>query len=187
MEPVTRYAKSGDVNIAYQVVGEGPFDLVLNWGWMSHVEMSWEDPDIADFMSRLASYSRLIVFDKRGVGMSDRVPESELPTLEQRMDDVRAVMDAAGSDQAALFGVSEGGALCVLFAATYPQRTRGLILYGSWPVWLRDEVYPWAPTLDQHEKAMAMMAVHDPSEPFNLDRFAPSRLGDPEFRTSRWT
>src|SRR3982074_3772746 len=111
MTPHTRYAKSGDVNIAYQVVGQGPIDLVVNWGWLSHVEMSWEDPDIADFLSRLASFSRLIVFDKRGTGMSDRVPESELPTLEQRMDDVRAVMEAAGSKRAALFGISEGGTL----------------------------------------------------------------------------
>src|SRR6202023_3612746 len=112
MTPHTRYAKSGDVNIAYQVVGQGPIDLVVNWGWLSHVEMLWEDPDIADFLSRLASFSRVIVFDKRGTGMSDRVPEAQLPTLEQRMDDVRAVMEAAGSQQAALFGISEGGTLC---------------------------------------------------------------------------
>ena len=182
MTPHTRYAKSGDVNIAYQVVGQGPIDLVVNWGWLSHVEMSWEDPDIAEFLSRLASFSRLIVFDKRGTGMSDRVPESELPTLEQRMDDVRAVMEAAGSKRAALFGISEGGTLCELFAATYPERTTALILFGSWATWVRDDDHPWAPTLEQHERAMQMLQVQDPSEPFNLERFAPSRAGDQQFR-----
>lgn len=182
VEAVTRYAKSGEVSIAYQVVGKGTVDLVVNWGWTSHVEMFWEDPDIADLLSRLASFSRVIVFDKRGVGMSDRVPDSQLPTLEQRMDDVRAVMDAAGSRSAALLGVSEGGALCILFAATYPDRVTGLVLVGSWATWVRTVDYPWAPTLEQHNKVMAMMPLHDPSEPFNLERFAPSKLTDADFR-----
>ena len=182
MSPATRYARSGGVNIAYQVVGQGPIDLVVNWGWVSHVEVFWEDPDIANLLSRLASFSRLILFDKRGTGMSDRVPDVELPTLEQRMDDVRAVMDAAGSQRAALLGISEGGTLCVLFAATYPDRTTALILCGSWATWVRDADHPWAPTLEQHERAMAMLANQDPSEPFNLERFAPTRVGDKEFR-----
>ena len=125
MVPTTRYAKSGDVHIAYQVVGEGPVDLVLILGWFSHLEYQWEDPALARFLNRLASFSRLIVFDKRGTGLSDRVAESALPTLEQRMDDIRAVMDAAGSNRAAMFGVSEGGPLSTLFAATYPARTSG--------------------------------------------------------------
>jgi len=116
MSPETRYAKSGDVNIAYQVVGEGPLDLVLVPGWVSHVERVWEDPTFAAFLRRLASFSRLILLDRRGTGLSDRV--SRLPTLEERMDDVRAVMDAAGSERAALFGISEGGPMCMLFAAT---------------------------------------------------------------------
>lgn len=125
----TRYAKSGDVNIAYQVVGEGPLDLVLVPGWVSHVEHAWEDPSYAGFLNRLVSFCRLILIDRRGTGLSD--PVAELPTLEQRMDDVRAVMDAANSEHAALFGISEGGPLCMLFAATYPQRTSALVLYGT--------------------------------------------------------
>lgn len=183
MHPRTKYAKSGDLNIAYQVIGDGPIDLVVIWGWVSHIEVFWDDPDIADFLSRLASFSRLIIFDKRGTGMSDRVPETELPTLEQRMDDVRAVMDAAGSKRAALFGISEGGTLAVLFAATYPDRCTALVLFGSWATWVRDDTYPWAPTLKQHERAMEMLRVNDPSEPFNLEGFAPSKVGDPEFRS----
>ena len=131
MTPETRYAKSGDVHIAYQVVGEGPIDLVFVPGWITHLELAWEDPLEAAFLRRLASFSRLIVFDKRGTGLSDRVPVNELPILEERMDDVRAVMDAAGSERAALLGVSEGGPLSSLFAATYPERTAALVLYGT--------------------------------------------------------
>src|SRR3989441_7737077 len=111
--PETRYAKSGDVNIAYRVVGEGRFDLVYVPGWVSNVEAMWEEPAMARFLDRLASFSRLILFDKRGTGLSDRVPNDELPTLEQRMDDVRAVLDAAGSERTALFGHSDGGNLTV--------------------------------------------------------------------------
>src|SRR5688572_32378332 len=113
MQPETRYAKSGNVNIAYQVVGNGAIDLVIVMGWVSNVEYSWEEPTLSNFLTRLSSFSRLIIFDKRGTGLSDRV--SELPTLEQRMDDVRAVLDAVGSTNAALFGVSEGGPMCALF------------------------------------------------------------------------
>ena len=118
--PKTRYAKSSGLSIAYQVIGHGPQDLVYVPGWLSNVEMMWENPALASFLHRLASFTRLIVFDKRGTGLSDRV--TELPTLEQRMDDVRAVMDAVGSRRAALFGHSEGGCMCILFAATYPGR-----------------------------------------------------------------
>jgi class 3 adenylate cyclase len=131
VNPDTRYAKSGDAHIAYQVIGDGPMDLVLVEGWLNHVELAWEDPLQAAFRRRLAQFSRLIVFDKRGTGLSDRVPPGQLPILEERMDDVRAVMDAAGSDRAALVGVSEGGALCALFAASYPERTAALVLYGA--------------------------------------------------------
>src|SRR6266581_5597218 len=129
--PFTRYARSGDVNIAYQVVGEGPVDLVYVPGWISNVELAWELPDLAAGFERLASFSRLILFDKRGTGMSDPVPANELPTLEQRMDDVRAVMDAVGSARAAIFGASEGGNMSLLFAATYPERTIALCTFGS--------------------------------------------------------
>ena len=127
--PRTSYAKSGDVNIAYQVLGEGPIDLVYVWGWLSHLDFQWTDPTIASFLRRLASFCRLIMFDKRGVGLSD--PVGSAPTFEERMDDIRAVMDAVGSERAALLGFSEGAALSVLFAASHPERTRGLILYDS--------------------------------------------------------
>ena len=146
MQPKTRYAKSGDVNIAYQVVGDGPLDLVYVPGWVSHLDLNWEEPDHARFLERLASFSRLILFDKRGTGLSDRVPVNQLPTLEQRMDDVRAVMDAVGSEEAALFGASEGGPMCALFAATYPERVRSLVMYGSYARGLPEGDYPWAST-----------------------------------------
>jgi pimeloyl-ACP methyl ester carboxylesterase len=129
-EPETRYVKSGDAHIAYQVVGDGPVDLIIVRGYISHVEVAWESPALASFYRRLASFCRLILFDKRGTGLSDRVPEDRLPTLEQRMDDVRAVMEAVGSERAALLGASEGGPMCLLFAATYPERTLGLLLWG---------------------------------------------------------
>jgi pimeloyl-ACP methyl ester carboxylesterase len=127
--PVTRYAKSGDVHIAYQVFGNGAIDLVFVPGFISHIENYWEHPDLARWLLRLGNFARVIMFDKRGTGLSDSV--SEIPSLDLRMDDVRAVMDTAGSESAALFGVSEGGALSALFAATYPQRCRRLILYGA--------------------------------------------------------
>ena len=140
--PKTRYARSGDVNIAYQIAGKGPIDLVYVPGWVSNIETAWEDPHVSRFLERLASFSRLILFDKRGTGLSDRVSISELPTLEQRMDDVRAVMDAADSERAALFGASEGGVMCALFGATYPDRTAGLVLYGSYAKGTATADYP---------------------------------------------
>src|SRR3989442_347408 len=123
MPPETRYAKSGDVNIAYQVVGEGPLDLVYVPGWISNVELNWDEPAHAHVLGRLMRFARLVLFDKRGTGLSDPVPLDRLPTLEERMDDVRAVMDAVGSGRAAVFGFSEGGVMSALFAATYPERT----------------------------------------------------------------
>ncbi|MCX6597729.1 MAG: alpha/beta fold hydrolase, partial [Acidobacteria bacterium] len=130
--PTTHYARSGDVNIAYQVLGDGPIDLVFVMGWVSHLEYFWREPHFARFLHHLASFARLIVFDKRGTGLSDRVPVSALPTLEERMDDVRAVMEAVGSESAVIMGVSEGGPLSALFAATYPERTRALVMIGSY-------------------------------------------------------
>ena len=130
--PETRYAKATDgVHIAYQCVGDGPVDMVFVMGWVTNIEMMWEEPDFSRFLDRLSTFSRLILFDKRGVGLSDRVPDDRLPNLEIRMDDVRAVMDAIGSDRAVIFGVSEGGPMAMLFAATYPQRTVALALYGT--------------------------------------------------------
>jgi pimeloyl-ACP methyl ester carboxylesterase len=141
--PQTRYARSGDLHIAYQVVGDGPQDLVFVHGWISHIEHVWEEPSVARFFNRLASFTRLILLDKRGTGMSDPVSLDRLPTLEERMDDVRAVMDAAGSSRAALFGTSEAGALNLLFSATYPDRTTALILLNSYAriAWAED--YHW--------------------------------------------
>jgi pimeloyl-ACP methyl ester carboxylesterase len=132
MVPETKYAKSGNVHIAYQVTGDGPVDLVFVHGWISHIEQLWEEPSLARFFSRLASFSRLILLDKRGTGLSDPVPLDKLPTLEERMDDLRAVMDAAGSERAALLGTSEAGALNLLFSATHPDRTAALILLNSY-------------------------------------------------------
>lgn len=149
--PETRYAKSGDVNIAYQVVGDGPLDLVLVPGFVSHLDNDWEEPRSAHFLQRLASFSRLIRFDKRGTGLSDR--PSGLPDLETRMDDVRAVMDAVGSKRAALFGYSEGGPMCILFGATYPERTLSLVLYGTYAKRQDpDDDYPWSPTAEQRQE-----------------------------------
>lgn len=142
MHRETHYAKSGDVNIAYQVTGSGSLDLVLVPGWVSHVEHAWEEPSFAAFLHRVASFSRLIFLDRRGTGLSD--PVAGLPMLEERMDDVRAVMDAVGSERAALFGISEGGPMCSLFAATYPERTTALVLYGTMARGARDADYPWA-------------------------------------------
>src|SRR5919206_307612 len=124
--PQTRYAMSGDVSIAYQVVGDAPIDLVLVLGFATHLELQWESPPMAGFFERLSSFCRLILFDKRGTGLSDAV--IEVPTLEQRIDDVRAVMDAVGSERAALFGVSEGGPMSLLFAATHPERVSALVV-----------------------------------------------------------
>ena len=131
MLPETRYAKSGDTSIAYQVVGEGPVDLVLVHGWVQSFDAGWEIEPIRRFYRRLASFSRLILFDKRGIGLSDRVALDDLPDLETRMDDMRAVMDDVGVKRAAVFGHSEGAAMCALFAATYPGRTQALVMAGG--------------------------------------------------------
>jgi pimeloyl-ACP methyl ester carboxylesterase len=135
--PETRYARSGDVMIAYQVLGEGPFDVVIVPGWVSHVELQWESAGWAALLRGAAEHARVLVFDKRGTGLSDRVVG--VPTLEERSDDIRAVMDAAGSVRAAVFGVSEGASMSVVFAASYPERVSALVLYGGYARWL------WAP------------------------------------------
>ncbi len=141
-QPRVRYTRSGDVSIAYQVVGDGPIDLVLVHGWVCTFQPGWEDERIASFYRRLSSIGRLILFDKRGTGLSDRVSPDRLPDLETRMDDVRAVMDAAGSERAIVIGVSEGGPLAILFAATHPERTSGLVLFGTFPRVMRAHDYP---------------------------------------------
>jgi pimeloyl-ACP methyl ester carboxylesterase/class 3 adenylate cyclase len=179
--PETRYARSGDINIAYQVVGEGPIDLVYVPGWVSNVEEGWEEPLLARFFERLASFSRLIIFDKRGTGLSDQT--TGLPALEQRMDDVRAVMEAAGSERAVLFGISEGSGMCLLFAATYPERTASLIVFGAFAsrVWAPD--YPWAPTSEQRQKFFDAIE-HEWGGPLGVEELAPSVAQDERFR--RW-
>ncbi len=183
MLPETRYARSGDVHIAYQVVGEGPTDLVFVPGWVSNVEVLWEEPRVARFLERLASFARVILFDKRGTGLSDPVPEDGLPTLEQRMDDVRAVMDAAGSARAALFGFSEGGSMSVLFAATYPERTLALVTFGIFASRVWSEDYPWAPTPEQREAWLSLIE-RDWGRDADLATLAPSVAEDAAFR--RW-
>jgi class 3 adenylate cyclase len=144
MAPETRYARSGDVSIAYQVVGDGPFDVVFVPPGTSHVELGWEVPSTRVLLEGIASFARLIFFDKRGTGMSDRVAGA--PSLEARMDDLRAVMDAAGSERAAVIGWSEGVAMSALFAATYPERSWSLVLYGGCARELRAPDYPWGPS-----------------------------------------
>ncbi len=183
--PETRYARSGRVSIAYQTLGEGPPDLVFVPGVISNVEYAWTQPALAGWFTELASFSRLIWFDKRGTGVSDRV--ADVPTLETRMDDVRAVMEDVGSEQAVLMGVSEGGPMSILFTATYPERVSGLILWGSEVKGVRSDDYPWVQTFDE-----AIRAAEDAAERWGrtdycdeaLRRAAPSVSGDDGFR--RW-
>ncbi|MEX2048128.1 MAG: adenylate/guanylate cyclase domain-containing protein [Gemmatimonadota bacterium] len=179
--PETRYARSGDTYIAYQVVGDGPRDLVMIPPFVSHVDVYWEEPSLARFLKRLASFSRLILFDKRGTGLSDRVPTDALPDLERRMDDVRAVMDAVGSEKAALLGPSEGGPLSALFAATYPERTTALILYGTFASTIRDRDYPWAMDADERERIIELMPLTWGRGEY-AELLAPSLRDDKRFR-----
>ena len=161
--PETRYAKSGNVNVAYQVTGDGPFDLVFVPGYVTHLELHWKMPTFAPFLEKLSSQCRLIRFDKRGTGMSD--PVSGAPTLETRMDDVRAVMDAVGTRRAAFYGLSEGAAMAILFAATYPERTAALVVRSAFPrrMWAPD--YPWGRTEEEYEREVARdLRVFGPRE-----------------------
>ena len=176
--PETRYAKSGGNDVAYQVMGDGPIDLVYVPGFVSHLEVLMEWPLYANFFKRLSSFCRLILFDKKGTGMSDRT--GPIPTIEERMDDVRAVMDAAGSECAALLGFSEGGPMSIVFAATYPQRTSALILYGSYAriAWAPDHV--WGRTDEQI--AARLKEYEEKWGQGGLDLYAPSLADDRELR-----
>jgi pimeloyl-ACP methyl ester carboxylesterase len=174
----TRYAKSGDVHIAYQVTGNGPIDLVLVPGFVSHLEADWDSPAKSRLFQRLGSFCRLIRFDKRGTGLSDRV---KIPTLEQRMDDVRAVMDAVCSRKAALFGYSEGGPMSILFSATYPARTTALIIYGSYARRLRAADHPYGKTPEEWE-AFVQRLEREWGGPAAIDVFAPSQAANPKFQ-----
>jgi len=177
--PETRYAKSGDVYIAYQVLGEGPLDVVLVPGFVSNVEAMWSSPARSGFLRRLASFCRLILFDKRGTGMSDRT--SQIFTLEQRMEDVHAVMDAAGSARAALFGYSEGGPMSLLFAATYPQRASALVLYGTYAKrsWAPDYPFGWTDEKFDDFDARVARSWGTP-DGVDLELWAPSIAGNPQ-------
>ncbi|MGL3108119.1 adenylate/guanylate cyclase domain-containing protein [Bradyrhizobium sp. BR 1432] len=174
MLPETRYARSGEVHIAYQVIGNGPFDLVWVPGFISHVDHVWDEPRWAGFMERLASFARLICFDKRGTGLSDQV--TAIPTLEERMDDARAVMDAVGSKRAAFLGISEGGPMSLLFAATHPGRTLALVLYGSYGLFSTAVMSPekLASFLEEVEQSWGSGAL--------VPGFAPSLAQDRAFR-----
>src|SRR3990172_7862149 len=187
--PETRYAKTVDgVHIAYQVFGEGPIDLVYVAGCISNVDLNWTSPDYARFLRRLASFSRLIIFDKRGVGLSDRAPDKELPDLETRMDDLGAVMDAAGSRKAIVFGESDGGPLCALFAATYPDRVLGLVMHGPdvRAAWAPDA--PWGMTSEDFRAEVEKIEGGWGTGRFErgfLEEMAPSMVGDEDFLN--WT
>jgi len=174
--PQTQYVRTAGVTIAYQALGAGPIDLVVVPGFLSNVEVFWEEPRVARFLQKLASFSRLIVFDKRGTGLSDRMTDAA--TLEERMDDVRAVMDNIGSRRAALFGYSEGGAMCALFAATYPERTAALIMAGSFARRCCTEGYPFAPSDQEMRTSIETMLAHW-GGPVGLDTRAPSVAQDP--------
>ena len=183
--PEVKYARSGDVRIAYQVFGAGPLDLIYGRTAISHLELVWEEPSVAAYFRELGTMARVILWDKRGVGLSDRAVGT--PTLEDRMDDVRAVMDAAKSPRAVIFGATDTAAMAILFAATYPERTLGLVLIaptvrGSWA-----PDYPLAPTREEVERAIRMSEA-DWGSPAHIDRLlalqAPSRVADPEFK--RW-
>ena len=176
----TKYVKSGDAYIAYQVTGDGPFDLVYVPGWVSHVELAWEEPTLARFLERLGSFSRLITFDKRGTGLSDRVSVDNLPNLGQRMDDLRAVMDAAGSERAAILGFSEGGNMCALFAATYPHRTKALIMCGTFAKRQWSPDYPWAPTIEERKETYKVVEQEWGSE-MDTAHYVPSMENDKGF------
>lgn len=177
--PGIHYAVSGDIRIAYQVIGDGPIDLVYVPGWVSHLEYGWESPRVASFYKQLASFSRLILFDKRGTGLSDRA--AGLPDIEQRMDDVRAVMDAAGSKRAALLCMSEGGGMSIAFAATYPERVSALMLVGAFAKRVWSEDYPWAPTPEERQVFFDDIEHHW-GGPIGIEQIAPSLANDPVFR-----
>jgi pimeloyl-ACP methyl ester carboxylesterase/DNA-binding winged helix-turn-helix (wHTH) protein len=172
--PETRYAKSGDVHVAYQVFGTGPVNLVLAPGFVSHIDNYWDEPRVAGWLNRLGGFARVAMFDKRGTGLSDQVPD--LPGMDERMDDVRAVMDAAGFDQAAIMGISEGGSLAALFAATHPARCRALVLYGAFA-----RFNSWFPTRESLQELFDYIET-DWGSGKSLPRFAPTMGDDPAFR-----
>ena len=182
--PRTEYPRSGEYHIAFQTLGEGPVDLVYIPGWVSHLDLYWEEPSVVRFFQRLASFSRLIVFDKRGIGLSDPVAVSSMPTMEERMDDVRAVLDAVGSERAAVLGQGYGSPIAMLFAATHPERTFKLVLYApSAKAGLRTDNYPWGATPEQQagwEEAHGAWGTDEFAAAW-VARLAPSMAHDSRF------
>jgi pimeloyl-ACP methyl ester carboxylesterase/AraC-like DNA-binding protein len=179
MKPSTQYTKSGRINIAYQVFGSGTIDLVYIPGWVSNIDWMWACPELVSFLLELGKICRVILFDKRGTGLSDRI--IELSTLEERMDDIRAVMDAIGSRKAVLFGHSEGGSVSALFAATYPNRTIALITFGVFAKRRYAPGYPWAPTDEERQQVYDMIENSWGSGEMNLESLAPSKAHDKTF------
>jgi pimeloyl-ACP methyl ester carboxylesterase len=179
LTPETQFARAGDINVAYQVVGDGPIDLLYAQGWLTNIEYAWESPDYARFLTKLGRFSRLIFFDKRGTGMSDR--EVGAATLEQRTEDIKAVLDAVGSKRTALYGASEGGNMATLFAATYPERVSHLILFGCFArrAWAPD--WPIGETREEFEARLEDW-LRNWGKPFELDTGAPSVADDPAAR-----
>ena len=180
--PRTHYTHDGGVNLAYQIVGDGPIDLVFAPGWISHLDYVWAEPSFACFLVRLAAFARLILFDTRGTGLSDRRPD--VPTAAKRVSDLRAVMDAAGSPRAALFGVSDGAAICSLFAATHPERATALVTFGGYARGTASADYRFGPTAEDHRRLHEAI-VRDwegPAGPVDLVERAPSRAADARFR-----
>ncbi len=179
MKPVTKYTKSGSINIAYQVFGSGPVDLVYIPGWVSNIDWMWQCPELVQFLEELGKNARVILFDKRGTGLSDRL--SELSTLEERMDDIRAVMDAVDSEKAVLFGHSEGGCASALFAATYPNRVTSLIMFGAFAKRKHSAEYPWAPTDEERQEVYDMIENSWGEPEMGLANLAPSKADDKVF------
>ena len=180
MKPITNYTKSGDFNIAYQVVGEGPVDIIYIPGWVSNIDMMWAEPRLAAFLTRLTLFARLIIFDKRGTGLSDR--SNQFSTIEERMDDINAVMNATDSQKAYLFSHSEGGSVSLLFSLNYPQRILGVIGFGIFAKRRYSEDYPWAPT--DAERAISNKMIEENWAHGDLDELrdlVPSLAHDSSF------
>jgi class 3 adenylate cyclase/pimeloyl-ACP methyl ester carboxylesterase len=178
--PVTRYARSGDLHIAYQVVGDGPIDMVYVPSWISQVEHYWEEPGVARYFNRLAAFSRLIMFDRRGSGLSD--PVLDAPTLEEQMDDVVAVMDAAGSERAAVFAQLEGGAMATLFAATHPERATALVLYEAMARMSWAPEYDWPPRREERRAYVENGGLVNWGDGSRILGLAPKSSQNPRFR-----
>ena len=174
-----RYARNGDVSLAYDVFGEGERDILVTFGWIGSFQSAWDSPQHARWMDRLATLGRVIVWDKRGTGLSERLSPDRLPTLEDRMDDMRVVMDAAGSERAVAFGISEGGSLSALFAAAHPERTSALIILGGFARTLYDDDYEWAPTLETAEDFNERVGATWGDNAWLLNLWAPSVADDP--------